>query len=456
VYLYHDLPSACGTTHTIGESMRIISTGLLMTFIAGTAFAQINRIDVIRPDAPELAHFGVHTIGVQTLVLTDTDRPDILKTVAGEATQFYDRSLTVEVWYPAQLAADQQPGGQYQTITRDPTVTAVLHGSAVRDAAPLSALGAFPLVIISHGYPGNRYLMSHLGENLASKGYVAVSIDHRDSTYDDQQAFASTLYNRSFDQAFVLAAVAVLGAAGSDSFLSGLVDANNTALIGYSMGGYGVVNNLGAGYSETGITALGAPPNRLLEVRGAANPDFKASLDPRIKAGVAIGPWGMNNRAWDAGGLAGLDKPALFIAGGADTTSGYENGIRAIYEHAINSDRYLLTFENAGHNAGAPIPLPVELAAAGNAGAANHYLDPVWDNVRMNNILDHFVTAFLDLHLKGEADKRSYLDLIPHAQDGVYDVDASGQPRATHTYWKGFPQRSGIGLVMEKGERADQ
>jgi predicted dienelactone hydrolase len=297
--------------------------------------------------------------------------------------------------------------------------------------------------------------MSHLGENLASKGYIAVSIDHRDSTYDDQQAFASTLYNRSFDQAFVLAAIADLGA-DSDSFLSGLVDADNTALIGYSMGGYGVVNNLGAGYSETGITALGAPPNRLLEVRGAANPEFKASLDPRIKAGVAIAPWGMNNRAWDAEGLAALDKPALFIAGDADSVAGYENGVRAIYEHAVNSDRYLLTYENAGHNAGAPIPLPVELAAAGNAGAASHYLDPVWDNVRMNNILDHFVTAFLDLHLKGDADKRSYLDVVPHAEDGVYDVDANGTPRVTHTYWKGFPQRSGIGLVMEKGDRAEQ
>ena len=59
-------------------------------------------------------------------------------------------------------------------------------------------------MIISHGYPGNRYLMSHLGENLASKGFVTVSIDHKDSTYDDQKAFASTLYNRPFDQLFVL------------------------------------------------------------------------------------------------------------------------------------------------------------------------------------------------------------------------------------------------------------
>ena len=99
---------------------------------------------------------------------------------------------------------------------------------------------AFPVVIISHGYPGNRYLLSHLGENLASKGFVTVAIDHTDSTYDRQLAFASTLYNRPLDQLFVLNELDRLGRPGSGSFLEGLVDASRTGIIGYSMGGYGV------------------------------------------------------------------------------------------------------------------------------------------------------------------------------------------------------------------------
>ncbi len=85
----------------------------------------------------------------------------------------------------------------------------------------MTGSGAFPLVIISHGYPGNRLLLSHMGENLASKGFVVASIDHKDSTYDDQKAFASTLYNRPFDQLFVLNEMARLGAASSGSFLAG-------------------------------------------------------------------------------------------------------------------------------------------------------------------------------------------------------------------------------------------
>ena len=272
--------------------------------------AQDNRVDVVTPMAPELAAYGTLDVGVRTIQVTDRNRPDILNTKPGGATARYDRTLTLEVWYPAQLAPGQKPGGDYRVITRDPAVMATLHGKAVRDAVPLTAATAYPLVIISHGYPGNRFLMSHLAENLASKGYVTVSIDHKDSTYDDQKAFASTLYNRPFDQLFVLNEVTRLSRNGSGSFLSGLVDTNRTGIVGYSMGGYGVVNVIGGGYSKAVEAQNGAPPNRLLADRGAANPDYQKSIDPRIKAAIAIAPWGMAGGFWDADGLKGVRTPS--------------------------------------------------------------------------------------------------------------------------------------------------
>src|SRR5688572_17169959 len=199
-------------------------------------FGQQNRIDIVTPAAPELATFGAHAVGVRTITATDRNRADILQTKEGAPTARYDRTLTLEVWYPAALSSGQQAGTSYRTITRDPAITAVIHARAVRDAVP-ARTSAFPLVIMSHGYPGNRYLLSHLGENLASKGFVTVSIDHKDSTYDDQKAFASTLYNRPLDQLFVVSELERLGKSGSDSFLAGIVDASRTGLIGYSMGG---------------------------------------------------------------------------------------------------------------------------------------------------------------------------------------------------------------------------
>ncbi len=398
--------------------------------------AQQNRIDIIAPLAPELAAYGAHGIGVRTIQVTDPNRPDILKAKEGDPTPRYDRTLTLEVWYPASLAAGQAQGGEYHTITRDPSIQTTLSGRAVRDAAPDASGGPLPLVIISHGYPGNRFLMSHLGENLASKGYVTVSIDHKDSTYDDQQSFASTLYNRPFDQLFVLDAIARLGQAGSGSFLAGLVDASRTGLVGYSMGGYGVVNVIGGGYTTAIASSRQAPPNKMLLERGADNAAYRNSRDPRIKAAIAIAPWGMEGGFWDADGLKGIRTPVLFVAGSADTVAGYERGTRAIYQAAANADRYLLTFINANHNAGAPIPPPVETytGAGLKSTAFSHYADAVWDNVRMNNILDHFATAYFGLYLKGEADKQTYLDVSPKGSDGD---------------WKGFKPRSNVGLMLE-------
>ena len=411
-----------------------------------------NRIDTVTPVAPELAGYGPLAVGVRTIQVTDRNRPDILNTKPGEPTARYDRTLTVEVWYPASLAPGQTPHGDYAgVVTRDPAVVVTLHGRGVRDAAALTKEGGYPLVIVSHGYPGGRFLLSHLCENLASKGYVVASIDHKDSTYDDQKAFASTLYNRPFDDLSVLNELQRLGRKESATVWGGLIDAARTGVVGYSMGGYGVVNLIGGGFAKAVEARETSPPNGLLAERGATNPEYLKSMDPRIKAAIAIAPWGMEQGYWDASGLTGIGTPVLFVAGSADDVSGYEKGTRAIYQAATNADRYLLTFLNANHNAGAPIPAPEEtyLSKDGRPPGFTHYNDAVWDTVRMNNILDHFATAFFDRHLKGDAEKQAYLDLIPNGKDGVFAVDKDGKPTAAHTYWRGFSRRTAVGLVLE-------
>jgi predicted dienelactone hydrolase len=413
---------------------RFLPLSVCLVLLVSATYAQDNRIDVVAPMAPELAAYGSFDVGVRTIQATDQGRPDILNTRPGASTVRYDRTLTLEVWYPARLATGQKPGGDYRVITRDPAVIATLHGKAVRDAAPLSpAAGAYPLIVISHGYPGNRFLLSHLAENLASKGYVAVSIDHKDSTYDDQKAFASTLYNRPFDQLFVLNEIARLARPQSGSFLSGLVDADRTGIVGYSMGGYGVVNVVGGGYSKASETLAAGPPNRMLAERGASNPEYQKSTDARIKAAIAIAPWGMATGFWDADGLKGIKTPILFVAGSVDDVAGYEKGTKTIYQNAVNADRYLLTFVNANHNAAAPIPAPAETYAYSETLKLypfTHYADAVWDTTRMNNIVDHFATAFFDWQVKGDLSRQAFLDA------------GAASP-------KGFKPRTFVGLTLE-------
>ena len=73
-------------------------------------------------------------------------------------------------------------------------------------------------------------------------------------------------------------------------------------------------------------------------------------IDPRVQAVIAIGPWGRNRDFWDGDGLAGFGKPLLLVAGGVDDVSEYP-AIREIFEETTGTDRYLLTFEGANHDA---------------------------------------------------------------------------------------------------------
>jgi len=419
-----------------------------------------NRIDLVRPDAPKLAQHGEYAIGVRTIEVVNRDQIDILNVAAGKEPPRYDRRLRLEVWYPAETGggtaeAGAQAGAYRGVFLRDGKTQVTLYGKAMRDAPPKPAAGqgSYPLAIISHGYPGNRFLLSHLAENLATKGYVVASIDHTDSTYSDQGKFGSTLVNRPLDQLFVLDAVDRLSKE-SGHFLNGLVDASRTGLIGYSMGGYGAMIAAGAGVTKEAVAFDSGVPGGTLAVHLAGSETHGKLRDERIKAVVAFAPWGMQRGFWNQDGLAGVTTPILYVAGSKDDVSGYENGVRALYTGTVNADRYLLTFENANHNAAAPIPAPVESwrpADASGSTPYNHYADPVWDTLRMNNIAQHFVAAFLGRYVKMDEEQGGYLDVpVERANDAVFSANKDGTLKPEHTYWKGFPNRTAKGLALER------
>jgi predicted dienelactone hydrolase len=384
-----------------------------------------------RPDAPELAARGPLAVGVRTVTVAHADQLDILHVSEATPNPRYSRKLTLEVWYPAQLA----PGQVQQTTYTDvlgsgpnnaarPNTPFSFAGRAARDAAPLK--GDHPLVIVSHGYPGSRLQMSYLTENLASKGYVVVAIDHTDSTRLDKAGFPSTLLNRRLDDLFVLETVAAWARVGSGQFLAGAVDASRTALVGYSMGGYGALNTAGAGISAAAV-AIGPAGKLAVNVQPGVP-------DARIKAVVAFAPWGVANRIWDAAGLAGVHVPLLFISGDQDDVAGYRDGVLPLFEGTVHADRYLLTYQGARHNVAPNPPSP----AATNLEEFMAYAEPAWDSRRINNINQHFVTAFLGIHLQQQPLQR-YLDLAPLAANG------NAQPEPVE--WPGFRKRTAVGLT---------
>ena len=342
-------------------------------------------------DAPELAAWGAHQIGVRTLDLKNAAQPDVLN-FNKETNQapLYDRPLKIELWYPALIPAGTEARTQYESTLpgRNPKPFTI-DGKALRNAAPLPGQ-RFPLVIVSHGYPGSRTFLTYLTENLASKGYVVAAIDHTDSVFGAVKPFPSTLVNRSPDQLFTIASLA----ASEPN-----IDSTRVAIIGYSMGGYGALISAGAAPSANSSLAKMLPAG-LLPAAG--------KLPPAVRAIVALAPWGAQPpiNTWDPAALSNIRVPSLFIVGDKDDISGYEQGVKKAFDQSVNSNRCLLVYENARPNVGGNPPPAGPL----DFQTKESFDEPVWRKDRLNAINQHFISAFLDLHLKADETRRPYLD----------------------------------------------
>jgi predicted dienelactone hydrolase len=439
----------------------MVGMRFLLTFAALTAAtsALAQQYYSVPPvDAPELAHRGKYSVGVRTVDVVHAAQPDILNfdAATGKAP-LYDRPLKLEIWYPATIPAGSEEREVYTVLMPvapgpDVPATFQLFGKALRDAPPVKG-ERYPLVVVSHGYPGSRTFMSWIGENLASRGYVVASIDHTDSVFGAVRQFTSTLLNRSADQLFAIDSVSALSQR-PDSFLNGIVDTSNIAIIGYSMGGYGALATAGAPYSKQGGSAK-TVPGGYFDAWTDGDPRFAAHDRSGIKALVAIAPWGNQppNNNWDAHGLSQIKIPSLFIVGSEDDVSGYAAGVKTAFENAVNSERFMLVYENARHNVGGNPPPPEALA---NFAARAFFDEPVWRKDRITAINQHFIAAFLDLYLK-HAPRLDYLTVPEKSGDTKWNqargqdaaAYSSGTDAAGNSYWKGFQRRWALGLEMK-------
>jgi predicted dienelactone hydrolase len=438
--------------------VRFILLAALFLTLGNTAQGQTDTFfSVPVADAPELAARGAYSVGVRTIEIKNPDQVDILNfdKNTGKAP-VYERSLKVEVWYPATIPAGEQERTVYEMgfpsaskgVEGVPKTFPVL-GKALRDAPPVQGK-QYPLVIVSHGYPGSRYFLTYLSENLASKGYVVAAIDHTDSVTGDEKGFQSTLLNRANDQLFTVGALQEL-AGHSGHFLNGILDGAHVAIVGYSMGGYGALASGGAGYSPSSMAHRIVPGGYFADWE-AGSPQYQARLRKEVKAIVAISPWGEQPpfNSWDAAGLAGIRIPMLMIAGDQDDVANYADGIKPIFDKAVHSDRCLLVYENARHNVGGN-PAPPE--ALPNFVTREFFEESVWRKDRIVAINQHFITAFLDLTLKGDESKRAYLHVEPEiSNEGKWPLSpgasVGGKFSDGTNYWKGFQRRWALGLEM--------
>jgi predicted dienelactone hydrolase len=404
-------------------------------------------------DAPELARLGNYPVGVKTLHLVQHGQIDVLSFDAAKGSApSSDRLLAVDLWYPA----SPRPGAPRAVYTArfpaEPPAAPVsfsVPGIAVRDAPPSGT--RWPLVVVSHGYSNDPAAMTWLTENLASKGYVVAAIRHDDPLITDRTRFVQPLMRRPLDIAFVAQTLQSTLAADQ------LVDPSRTALVGFSMGGYGVLTAAGAALDPAGGGVKLVPGGLMLQfARDGAMRD--AVTVKGLRAVVAISPVGGGSlAAWGAEGVRMIRAPLLLIAGDNDRTVDYTTGARAIFDEARGAHRYLLTFKGGGHSIGLS-PAPDSMRH--KLWDQDWFEDPVWRKERVNAINAHFITAFLDRYVKGDESRAAYLDLPTiESAAGVWPpatpplaYDAYSPGTADITAWKGFQRNHAAGLQLLQAE----
>ena len=392
--------------------MRKTAILLVAVLVAVSAHAAV--------DAPALAAPGAYAVGVTRMTWVQTDQTDV--TATDPKTGAHPRGarvLPVEIWYPA-YASKRTPRVVYtgaMTGEDGKDVAFTAPGTAVRSAAPQA--GSFPLVILAHGYGGTPVAMSWLAENLASKGYIVVGPYFDDPPFTAPAKTIGPILRRPLDIAFVTAEAQNRARAHQGVFAR--ADPTRAVLIGYSMGGYGALK--------------------------------VAATTTDLKAVVAIAPASQFGGA-DAYGPHGLDAitaPSLFIGGTRDPVVGYDPGVKTVFDAEVHAPRYLLAFENGGHNIGmnaAPVQMRRRL------WDMDWWEDAIWRKDQVLAVELHFITAFLDLYVKGDTPKAAYLDLaVTQSADGVWVAKAgtpwdAQSPGAPATLWKGFPRRHAEGLAF--------
>lgn len=398
--------------------------------------------------APELAALGPNGAGVTMRQVVDAGQLDPLAALEQGREVRADRVLPLRIWYPAKV----NPAAPRATYTASlvgepgtPPATFTVPALAVQDA-PAAGKG-YPVVLLSHGYNNDPVMLSWLGENLATKGYVVVAPEHRDPSINDLAKTPATLLRRPLDLAFVLARLRA-------GLLGDLADTTRIGLIGYSFGGYGVLTVAGAGLSPAS-PAIGRLPAALVAQYAGTGERAATLHDSAIKAVVAISPaGGAPWNTWGSDGLDGIRAPLLVLAGSHDRTVGYENGPAAIFAAARKADRTLLTFRSAGHSIGTN---PAPAAMRERLWDQDWFEDPIWRKARINAIATHFITAFLDRTLKGEEAKAAYFAVPGTAEVHVSDKAGWVGPLSPYAAvsaggdnptWKGFVRGHQDGLEL--------
>jgi predicted dienelactone hydrolase len=337
---------------------------------------------------------GPFAIGTVSYQWTDPNRLELYTADPND-----QRSLMVQIWYPATPAQGAQPGPWMDRLdVAGPTIARYLglpsffldHASLVKThsypgAAADSNQAPYPVVIYSHGWNGFRTVNLNQSEALASHGYVAVAVDHtygamltvfRDGRValndpaalppltptDAYQAGIQQLEaTYAADLRFVMDQLALVNSGAIASPLAGRLDLGRVGLYGHSTGGGAVV--------------------------------LACQADPRCRAGLGMDAW--LEPIPQAVLAQPLSQPFLFMRSQVWASAENDARLDTLYTGA-QAGVIRLTIAGTKHYDFTLLPLLTPLAPAlGLKGPLN--------GQRVMTIVDDYLLAFFDQTLKGQA-----------------------------------------------------
>jgi predicted dienelactone hydrolase len=261
-----------------------LTTGAAVPLGSGWAAAAPGRPRLTLP-----APTGPHLVGTVSLHLIDRSRPD---PVAGPR---HHRELMASVWYPAARVARRQPVAPWMPAAslRELLRSAGLDADAAagprtagHEGAPvLRAPGRRPVILFSHGSGGHRSETTIVVQELASHGYMVVTVDHTYGGYAEfpdgrltvpSDEVSLTPWDHAHDVRFVLDRIEDLAAgrspdAGRRPLPAGLGAALDLRRIGMF------------GWSK-GATATALVMNEDRRVRAGLSFDGPMESQPRVTA----------------------------------------------------------------------------------------------------------------------------------------------------------------------------
>jgi hypothetical protein len=319
---------------------------------------------------------GPHLLGTTKLHLVDRTRPETLT-----ATPDDHRELMVQVWYPARVEPGARPAPLMEHMPFPFSYLSLVRTHAYLDVPVSDAQASYPVLIFSHGHVGFVEQNLTQMEDLASHGYVVCSIAHTYHTIatvfpDGRVVPADSALANSFlkgnspaqdvyvehlrvwtdDTLFLINELESIQAGERESMLVGKLDMARLGIFGQSFGG---------------VTAVQV-----------------CAMDDRCQAGINLDaglPRDYTGRATDSS----LKQPFMFML----------NEGMAHYMHtalgAVENTAYGVTVRGTTHFDFTDLFLYSPVLKFTKAfGPISGY--------RMVKIVNDYVLAFFDKHLKGE------------------------------------------------------